>query len=109
MILSADIGDSVQRFSDQFFEWLPRLIGAIVILVIFYLIAKAVRKLIENALPRTGIDPISLELNPKVGVRSVVLPLGPEVIAVSGWRKLCWFGSSRLAHSENPLQLTSPA
>jgi hypothetical protein len=54
--VSADIGDSVQRFSDQFFEWLPRLIGAIVILVIFYLIAKAVRKLIEKALPKTGID-----------------------------------------------------
>ncbi|HTI34950.1 MAG TPA: hypothetical protein VL422_14840 [Miltoncostaea sp.] len=56
MNVSADIGDSVQRFSDQFFEWLPRLIGAIVILVIFYLIAKAVRKLIERALPKTGID-----------------------------------------------------
>jgi hypothetical protein len=54
--MSADIGDSVQRFSDQFFEWLPRLIGAIVILVIFYLIAKAVGRLIERALPKTGID-----------------------------------------------------
>lgn len=56
MILSADIGDSLQRFSDQLFEWLPRLIGALVILLIFWLIAKAVRKLIEAALPRTGID-----------------------------------------------------
>jgi hypothetical protein len=54
--VSADIGDSVQQFSDEFFSWLPRLIGAIVILVVFYLIAKAVRKLIERALPKTGID-----------------------------------------------------
>ena len=53
---SADIGDSAQRFTDQLFEWLPRLIGAIVVLLIFWLIAKAVRKLIESALPRTGID-----------------------------------------------------
>ena len=56
MNVSADIGDSVQQFSDEFFAWLPRLIGAIVILVIAYLIAKAVRKLIERALPKTGID-----------------------------------------------------
>ena len=56
MNVSADIGDSVQQFSDEFFAWLPRLIGAIVILVIFYFIAKAVRKLIERALPKTGID-----------------------------------------------------
>jgi Conserved TM helix len=54
--VSADIGDSVQQFSDEFFAWLPRLIGAIVILLIAYLIAKAVRKLIERALPKTGID-----------------------------------------------------
>ena len=56
MIFSADIGDSFQRFTDQLFEWLPRLIGALVILLIFWLVAKAVRKLIETALPRTGID-----------------------------------------------------
>jgi hypothetical protein len=56
VIFSADIGDSLQRFSDQFFEWLPRLIGALVILVIFWFIAKAVRKLVEAALPRTGLD-----------------------------------------------------
>jgi hypothetical protein len=54
--VSADIGDSVQQFSDEFFAWLPRLIGAIVILLIAYLIAKAVRNLIERALPKTGID-----------------------------------------------------
>ena len=56
MIFAADIGDSFQRFTDQLFEWLPRLIGAIVILVVFWLIAKAVRRLIEAALPKTGID-----------------------------------------------------
>ena len=56
MNVSADIGDSVQQFSDEFFGWLPQLIGAIVILVIAYFVAKFVRKLIEKALPKTGID-----------------------------------------------------
>lgn len=56
MFLSADIGASFQRFGDTFFAWLPRLIGALVILAIFWLIAKAVRKLIEKALPSTGVD-----------------------------------------------------
>jgi hypothetical protein len=56
MIFAADIGDSAQRFTDQLFEWLPRLIGALVILVIFYFVAKLVRKLIERYLPQTGID-----------------------------------------------------
>jgi Conserved TM helix len=56
MIFAASIGDSGQRFSDQLFEWLPRLIGALVILLIFYVVARLVRTLIEKALPRTGID-----------------------------------------------------
>lgn len=56
MIFTSDIGDSAQRFTDQLFEWLPRLIGALVILIIFYVVAKVVRKLIERYLPRTGID-----------------------------------------------------
>jgi hypothetical protein len=56
MIFAASIGDSAQRFTDQLFEWLPRLIGALVILLIFYVVARLVRKLIEKALPKTGID-----------------------------------------------------
>lgn len=56
VLLPADIGDSFQRFGDTFFAWLPRLIGALVILLIFWLVAKAVRRLIERALPRTGVD-----------------------------------------------------
>jgi hypothetical protein len=56
VIFAADIGDSAQRFTDQLFEWLPRLIGALVILVIFYVIARVVRTLILRLLPKTGID-----------------------------------------------------
>lgn len=56
MILPLDIGDSLQRFSDAFFEWLPRLVGAIVILLIFWIIAKVVAKLLRRVLPPTGMD-----------------------------------------------------
>ncbi len=56
MLLSADIGDSVQRFTDQTFEWLPRLIGALVILLIFYVVAKVVKKLIAKVLSSAGVD-----------------------------------------------------
>jgi hypothetical protein len=56
MLFAADIGDSFQNFTDELFTWLPRLIGALVILLIFYIVAKLVRKLIENLLPKAGID-----------------------------------------------------
>lgn len=56
MIFAADIGASAQRFTDQLFEWLPRLIGALVLLLIFYIVAKVVRKLITGLLPKTGVD-----------------------------------------------------
>jgi hypothetical protein len=56
MLLPLDIGDSLQRFSDTFFEWLPRLVGALIILLVAYVVAKVVRKLIEKVLPQTGID-----------------------------------------------------
>ncbi len=56
MYFAADIGDSLQRTADRFFEWLPRLVGALVILLIAWVIAKAVKKLILKYLPRTGMD-----------------------------------------------------
>jgi hypothetical protein len=56
VLITADISSSLQRFSDEFFEWLPRLLGALVLLVVFWLVAKAVRKLVAKALPSTGID-----------------------------------------------------
>ncbi|HWH15232.1 MAG TPA: hypothetical protein VNT51_10855 [Miltoncostaeaceae bacterium] len=55
-VLTADIGDSLQRASDAIFEWIPRLIGAAVILLVAWLIARAVAALLERALGRAGID-----------------------------------------------------
>jgi ABC-type multidrug transport system fused ATPase/permease subunit len=56
VILALDIGDSVQNFSDELFTWLPRLIGALVILLIFYVVAKIVRTVLAKALSSAGID-----------------------------------------------------
>jgi hypothetical protein len=56
VIATASIGDSLQNFTDELFSWLPRLLGALIILLIAYLVAKAVRSLVERLLPKTGID-----------------------------------------------------
>lgn len=56
MIFTADIGDSFQGFSDTFFEWLPRLVGALVLLLIFWVIARTVSAIVSRALPKTGVD-----------------------------------------------------
>ncbi len=56
MQYAADIGDSFQNFGDELFTWLPRLIGALVTLLIFSIVAKLVRKLIGKMLPKSGVD-----------------------------------------------------
>jgi hypothetical protein len=50
------ISDSIERGFDTFFEWLPALIGAIVVLIIGFFIAKFVGKLITTLLTRAGLD-----------------------------------------------------
>ena len=51
-----DIGNSVERGFTVFFAWLPALIGALVILVIGYFVAKVVSKLVWRGLQRAGLD-----------------------------------------------------
>ena len=50
------IGDSIQRGLTVFFEWLPRLGGALLVLVIGYFVAKLVAKLVWRVLQRGGFD-----------------------------------------------------
>lgn len=50
------ISDSIERGFDTFFEWLPSLVGALVVLIIGYFIAKFVGKLIATLLERAGFD-----------------------------------------------------
>ncbi len=57
MVLAAvDIGNSIERAFDEFFEWLPALVGALVILVIGYIVAKIVQKIVGKVLQSAGLD-----------------------------------------------------
>jgi hypothetical protein len=51
-----DIGDSFQRAMDEFFAFLPNLLGAIVILVIGWIIARLVGRLVAGGLRSLGAD-----------------------------------------------------
>lgn len=51
-----DIGNSIERGFTVFFAWIPALLGALAILVIGYIVAKVVGKLVTRALGRAGLD-----------------------------------------------------
>jgi hypothetical protein len=53
---SVSISDSLQRGLDQLIGFLPRLIGFLIILLIGWLIARAVKALLVKALEGVGID-----------------------------------------------------
>jgi Conserved TM helix len=55
-MLFAAISDSVERGFDTFFEWLPNLIGALIVLIIGYIVAKVVAGVIGKLLQRGGVD-----------------------------------------------------
>ena len=51
-----DIGNSIERGFTVFFAWIPALLGALAILVIGYIVAKLVGKVVTRALKRAGLD-----------------------------------------------------
>jgi hypothetical protein len=55
-MIVASISDSLQRASDEFFAWLPKLVGALVILLIGWLIARAIARIVKRALQSGGAD-----------------------------------------------------
>ena len=56
MFVLFDIGDSVERGFDTFFEWLPNLVGALVVLIIGWIVAKIVQGAVSRGLQRAGFD-----------------------------------------------------
>jgi small-conductance mechanosensitive channel len=56
LLAKVDIGNSVQGGLNSLFTFVPRLIGFLLILLIGYIIAKAVKKAIEALGAKTGID-----------------------------------------------------
>ena len=51
-----DIGNSIERAFDVFFEWLPLLLGALVILVIGYIVARIIGKIVGKVLQSVGLE-----------------------------------------------------
>jgi len=56
VLAAVNIGDSVQQGLDTFFEFLPRLIGFLLILLIGYIVAKVVKGLLAKVLESAGLD-----------------------------------------------------
>jgi Conserved TM helix len=52
----ADVSDSFQRMLDEVFEFLPNLIGALLLLVIGWIVAKVVAGLVRRGLHSAGAD-----------------------------------------------------
>lgn len=56
LIGAVDIGDSLQQGLDELVAFLPRLVGFLIILLIGWLIARAVKALVVKALESAGVD-----------------------------------------------------
>jgi hypothetical protein len=56
VLAAVNIGDSVQQGLDTFFEFLPRLLGFLLILLIGYIVAKVVKGILAKVLERAGLD-----------------------------------------------------
>jgi len=55
-LAAVKIGDSVQQGLDEFFAFLPRLLGFLLILLIGYIVAKVVKGILAKVLERVGLD-----------------------------------------------------
>jgi hypothetical protein len=53
---AVDIGDSIQQGLDSLIGFLPNILGFLVILLIGYVIAKAVKGIVAKVLERVGLD-----------------------------------------------------
>lgn len=51
-----DIGNSVEQGFDTFFAWLPNLVGALVILLVGWIVARVVKSLVVRGLRGVGLD-----------------------------------------------------
>lgn len=52
----AAISDSIERGFDEFFVWLPKLVGFVVVLLIGWILARIVGSIVERVSRRAGLD-----------------------------------------------------
>jgi hypothetical protein len=53
---AVEVGDSVQRALDSFFEFLPNLLGFLIILAIGWIVARVVKAAVTKGLQKLGVD-----------------------------------------------------
>jgi hypothetical protein len=85
MVIALSIGDSVERGFDTFFTWLPSLIGALVILLIGYIVAKVVGNLLARVLERAGLDRTTLSGQTGEWIRKVTTSPSALVGKLAFW------------------------
>jgi len=51
-----DIGESFQNATDSFFEFLPNLLGFLIILIVGFIVAKVVSAIVRKVLEKVGLD-----------------------------------------------------
>jgi hypothetical protein len=69
---SPDIGRSLEGGFERFFTFLPQLLGAIIILIVGYILSKVIAKLLHRGLHRIGFDR-ALQNSPAGSVLSRVI------------------------------------
>jgi hypothetical protein len=67
-----DIGDSVQRAFDRLFEFLPNLLGCLLLLLIGFIVARVLQGLVKKLLEKLGVDPRMRESEANRYVESVL-------------------------------------
>ena len=61
MLVVAALSDSVERGFDEFFAWLPKLVGFLVVLLIGWIVARVVGRIVERASRGAGVDRMLLQ------------------------------------------------
>ena len=80
MVAAVEISQSVQRAIDDLLGFLPRLIGFLIILLIGYLVAKALQKVISLALEKAGTDRALQEGSSGTVVNRVAPDISPSAL-----------------------------
>jgi Conserved TM helix len=80
VVAAVEISQSIQRAIDDLLGFLPRLIGFLIILLIGYLVAKALQKVISLALEKAGTDRALQEGSSGTVVNRVAPDISPSAL-----------------------------
>ncbi|MBD0330144.1 MAG: hypothetical protein ICV64_08585 [Thermoleophilia bacterium] len=80
-----DIADRAERSLTVFFDWLPNLVGALVILIVGWILARFVAGLVRKGLERTGLDRTLHESHGGEWIRRVVQRPSHLVGTIAFW------------------------